>query len=230
MAQQDFAQIYKSEVRGVTATENFKRWTTFNFEEYQEVSRKPFGALRVFNEEVLAPNQRMKINVASGMQLLVLPLFGGVDYTDNLGNKQFIRVEQIGAVLAQQAMTIELCNSYEKEQVSYLQIWLSGDVTVSKSSYTEFNFGFTQKNSLISIFESSIATGFIGIYDGRKEGIYTLKNPSNGAFVFVINGAFEVENRLLESKDGLRLQGIPTVAWEALSNDAVLLIFEISLI
>lgn len=229
MAQQDFAQIYKSEVRGVTATENFKRWSTFNFEEYQEVSRKPFGPLRVFNEEVLAPNQRMKINVASGMQLLVLPLFGGVDYTDNLGNKQFIRVEQIGAVLAQKAMTIELCNPYENEQVSYLQIWLSGDVTVSESNYTEFDFGFTQKNSLVSIFESSVVTGFIGIYDGRKEGIYTLKNSSNGAFVFVINGAFEVENRLLESKDGLRLQGIPTVAWEALSNDAVLLILEISL-
>lgn len=92
-----------------------------------------------------------------------------------------------------------------------------------------FDFDLTQKNQLISLFETANALGFVGIYEGRKEGLYKLKNPSNGIFVFVINGAFEVENRLLESKDGLRLQQIDNIEWEALSENAILLILEISL-
>lgn len=75
---------------------------------------------------------------------------------------------------------------------------------------------------------SSQARGFIGRYDGREEGIYEVQNPdAHGVFVFVIEGAFEVQNRLLHARDGLSLINVAEVDFEALSNDAMLLILEI---
>jgi len=45
-------------------------------------------------------------------------------------------------------------------------------------------------------------------------------------YVFVIEGAFEVQNRLLHARDGLSLSSATEVEFEALSNDAMLLILE----
>lgn len=227
MIQQHLAQIYKAEFRGVTASESFKRLTTFNFEDYYDDSRKPFGSLQVLNEEILAPKHKVTTVLESDMDVLILPLFGGIDYKDNLGNESFIRVEQIRVIAAQKGMSFELSSPYEEENVSYLQIWFDSKNQDFENNFKQFDFGLTNKNELVSLFETSDVLGFIGIYEGRKEGLYTLKDASNGVFVFVINGAFEVENRLLEARDGLRIEQIEAIEWEALSADALLIVLEI---
>lgn len=229
MIQQHLAQIYKADLRGVTASENFQRLATFNFEKYQDDSRQTFGSLKFLNEEILAPKHKQTNVIASDSEIFIVPLFGGIEYKDNLGNEDFIRVEQIKHITTQKGMSFEVANAFE-ENVSYLQIGFDTENQFFESNSSVINFDLTQKNQLISLFETANALGLIGIYEGRKEGFYKLKNPSNGIFVFVINGAFEVENRLLESKDGLSLQQIESIEWEALSENAILLLLlEISL-
>ena len=65
---------------------------------------------------------------------------------------------------------------------------------------------------------------------GREDGVYSLKNPQNGVFVFVIEGAFEVQNRLLEPRDGLAISAVEAIEFEALSNNAIILFLEIKII
>ena len=67
---------------------------------------------------------------------------------------------------------------------------------------------------------------FIGKFDGRKEEIYTLKNKNNGIFVFIIDGVFEVQNHLLHARDGLSLKNIEAIEFEALSENAIVLLLE----
>jgi hypothetical protein len=67
---------------------------------------------------------------------------------------------------------------------------------------------------------------FIGKLDGRAELTYELSNPNNNAFVFVLEGAFEVQYRLLESKGGLALWNTRQVELEALSDSAIILVLE----
>lgn len=45
---------------------------------------------------------------------------------------------------------------------------------------------------------------------------------------FVLQGTFEVENRLLEAKDGLALWNTANIELEALSNEAILLLLEVN--
>jgi hypothetical protein len=202
-------------------------FSTFNFGSYFEESRKPFGSLYVLNEEILAPQHSTKTVLEANTAVLILPLFGGVEYKDSLGNESFIGVEQIRIISVEKEMSFELTNSYEEENVSYLQIGFNAKSQDFENNFQQFHFDLTDKNQLITLFEISNTFGFIGMYDARKEGFYSLKNNSNGVFVFVINGAFEIENRLLESKDGLSLSGIDSLEWEALSENAILIVLEI---
>ncbi|WP_269226770.1 hypothetical protein [Flavobacterium eburneipallidum] len=229
MIQQHLVQIYKADFRGENSSKNSQCLSTFNFQNYQDDSRKPYGSLQFLNEEILAPKQKRTNIIASDKDIFILPIFGGIEYKDNLGNQEFIRVEQIQHIIAQKGMSFELSNPFEEDNVSYLQMGFDFKNRGFQSNFKPFDFGLNQKNELIPLFEVEKTLGFIGIYEGRKEGFYKLKEASNGIFVFVINGAFEVENRLLESKDGLSLQQIEAIEWEALSENAILLVLEIPL-
>lgn len=68
---------------------------------------------------------------------------------------------------------------------------------------------------------------FIGKFTGRAEITHTIAAPYNGLFVFVIEGAFEVQYRMLHARDGLALWDLQEVEFEALSNDAIILVTEI---
>ncbi|HSC39564.1 MAG TPA: hypothetical protein VLD19_16885, partial [Chitinophagaceae bacterium] len=78
---------------------------------------------------------------------------------------------------------------------------------------------------------SATNTGFagsIGKFAGREEAVYKMKNPARGLFAFVLQGAFEVQYRLLHAGDGLGLWELPEIELEALSNDAIILFLEVS--
>ena len=66
-----------------------------------------------------------------------------------------------------------------------------------------------------------------GLDYGREESIYKVKNAGNCLYIFVIEGAFEVDNKLMEARDGLAIWNADEIEFEALSNDAMLLIFEV---
>ena len=223
------AQIYKSEARGVFQSEKHNCFATFNFENYQDLSRKPFGSLQILNEEILAPHHRISRVIKKETNVIILPLFGGIEFKDNLGNSEFLGIEQIRVITADAEMSFEVFNPYENENVSYLQIDFQKDKQYFENYFQQSEVDLTVRNKLTPLFEVEKAIGFIGLYDGRKEGSYTLKKPENGIFVFVINGAFEVENRLLEAKDGLSMSEVDKIEWEALSENAVLLVFEVPL-
>lgn len=55
-----------------------------------------------------------------------------------------------------------------------------------------------------------------------------MKSEQNSLFVFIIQGVFEVQGRLLHARDGLGLWNEANeIELEALSNDAIILLIEL---
>jgi hypothetical protein len=75
-----------------------------------------------------------------------------------------------------------------------------------------------------------IVGGLLGRFTGWEAGTYAsspvAKNQTKRVFISVMQGAFEIANRLLPEKDGLALvyQQADRLEFEALSNDAILII------
>jgi len=227
MAKEHSAQIYKSDLRGLISSGNHSCLSTLNFGTYQHDSRKPFGILYLFNQETLASKHAVTIFPEPHSITLILPLYGGVDFKDVKDNISFIRVEQLKSIVTLENSPFELSNLFD-ENVSYLQIGLKLKTNNAKKELKKFNF--EKRNNLITLFEDYNIHVFIGLFDGRKESVYNLKEQSNGLFVFVINGAFEFQNRLIETGDALSLSQIEFVEWEALSENAMFILFEIPLL
>lgn len=229
MLMQMEAQIYLAEQRGCTQSADYRSFHTLNFGGYQHESRRPFGNLTVFNDDTLRAGKGHTITVAEPTELLLLPVVGGIELVDALGESVFLGAGELFHFTAfpEQAYRIE--NPFETEAVNFLVIGLKADLTVSghSGSFPATTFDLTTRNQLNSLFTASNARVYIGKYGGRQQGTHPVSDPQKALFAFSIEGAFEVQNRLLHPRDGLALRNTGELEFEALSNDAILLIMEV---
>jgi redox-sensitive bicupin YhaK (pirin superfamily) len=227
MTLQSEATIFLADQRGCSQTDWFRSFHTFNFGAYQAENREPFGTLRVFNDDTLAAEKSLKMQLDENTDVILLPLVGAIEYRNSLGETGFIEAGQVQVFSAAKGMEYEVMNPYSDELVNFLQIWISGQKEQFTAKIIQNSFDFEDKNQLLPLF-STQERGMIGQFGGREEGVYTVQHPdTHGVFVFVIEGAFEVQNRLLHPRDGLSLTHVAEIEFEALSNDAILLILEI---
>lgn len=226
MIKQNPAQIYPTTARGKQQNIGYNCWSTFNFGDYFEEFKKEFGSLFLLNYHVLAPKKSTTIVCQTNSLNYILPLYGGITSKDEQ-QEDLIVTEQIQQITSKTATSLELSNPFDKN-VSFLQIAFKTNEPTLENKSLEFDF--EEKNKLISLFKNNTAAAFIAQFDGRKEAHYQLKNKQNGIFVYIINGAFEFENRLLETGDALSLKETEDAEWESLSENAMLLLIEIPLV
>lgn len=220
---QQQAQIYKAHLRGHFETDIHRCLATFNFDTYQEESRKPFHLLQVLNEEMLAAKETVRYSVTDNQSILIIPLAGAIDCI-TATESYFITVGQCFFFTVQAGGSFTIQNPYEKEQVNYLQIRIKlTDVISDKKVYS---FDLSHKNEMIPTIQNPEFSFRIGMYTARTEDSYQPENKSNGIFAFVLNGAFEFQNRLIENRDGLAIDASETIEFESLAENSMLLLFE----
>lgn len=237
MDTQTQAQIYLSDQRGFSQMDYFRSYHSFNFGPYFDESRQPFGALQLLNDDVLKVGHGIRMQVDQNTEVILIPIVGGLEYKSNVGNG-FLEAGQVQIFSLTGGMDYEIINPYETEAINYIAIWLTNTSPDFRPGMQQTRFDLQIKNELLPLFEASpnkestkqpLFRGFIGRYGGREEGIYRLTQRASGVFVFILSGAFEVQNRLLHERDGLSLTDVQNnvVDFEALSNDALLLVLEI---
>jgi myo-inositol-hexaphosphate 3-phosphohydrolase len=173
------------------------------------------------NDETLASGKANQYLVEEDSLIVLLPLVGTVEC--DVANKVMVQAGEMLASFAHKGTTITINNPYENQLVNCLQLWFRQDITARKGVvYFDID---SNKNQLVNILQSEIKLS-IGKFDGRSEAIYKLSQDKS-VFVFVIQGAFEVQHRLLESRDGLWLQNVQEIEMEALSNDAIVFLIEV---
>lgn len=247
MNPQTQAQIYLAEQRTCTQTDLFRSYRSFNAGACFEESRIPFGALCLLNDDTLQAGASLTVPVKQATEVMLLPVSGGLEYQiepvtgesgpgSPVGN--FLEPGQVQLLSVAAGTRYVVSNPYEAEDINFVQPWLtpaSADISVNSHRIT---FDLSHKNALLPLFgpagaepdECARGRRFIGRYDGRQDDVYRIAgDPANGIYVFVLQGAFEVQNRLLHEKDGLALRAVADglVEWEALPNDAVLLLIEV---
>lgn len=176
------------------------------------------------------------------MTVMLLPVTGGLEYKSPMASG-FLEPGQVGLLLMTAGMNYTISNPYDTESINFLQMWLAKPFRDFSPAFSLHQFDLTRKNTLLPIMgtgdgETDNEAGhsiFIGQYDGRQDGLYSItprtndRSRGNPIFVFVLQGAFEVANRLLQEQDGLALmyEQAGVLDFEALSNDAILLIFDL---
>lgn len=229
MLTQTEGQIYLSSARGVTNRKTFRSFHTFNYGSYFDENRKPFGSLIACNDDTLAAGNAIIANVDRNLDVVIIPIVGKIEVKDNQDKQYFVDAGEVLILKLKKEDYYQVSNPFSSELVNFLQIWIEKDSTNVNSSGFNISFDLDgNKNQLQAIDKNC----YIGKFSGREEGFLTV-DSNKGVFGFVIEGAYEFQNRLLETRDSIALWNDDSqslqIEFEALSNDAIILIVEVAI-
>lgn len=225
------AKIFLAEERGCNETHTFRSYYTFNCKGYFNKYKCPFNDLHVFNDNTIAANQSMSTEAEENLYVILLPVVGSLVYKIDQGSENIVHAGQLNIVHFSKNATIEFLNCYENELINFIQLGIKTGTSPVTNESELFTFSLDNyPDELINITAPVGKTGLpaisIGKFAGRRESVYKTMDQSN-LFVFVIEGVFEVQGRLLHARDGLVIFNDPVdIELEALSNNAIIFMIE----
>ncbi|MFT3702586.1 MAG: pirin family protein [Agriterribacter sp.] len=235
MMEQSKGKIFLSGERGHNETSHLRSYNTFNFGNFFNPYKSALGDLYVLNDDTLAGGHSIKMHIDQDAYLILIPVVGVIDYKDSYGNTSFVSAGEIQLTPVNKGCIVDITNPYEETLVNYLHLRIKSSNNGLLRLPLKVDFDITQyRNELLSItptpgngknkipFNISIVK-----LEGRREVIYKMRNSLHVFYAYVIEGAFEVQGRLLHSRDGLALWDVQDIEAEALSNDAILLVIEL---
>lgn len=231
MITQSKGKIFLADERGLNETDWFRSYNTFNFGRYQSEHKSPFGSLYVLNEDTLAGQKSLNWLVEEDTDVILLPVVGAIEFKTSTGDGGVIEAGTVQVLSLPAGTNYEVKNPYQDDLVKYLQLWVNVPAANQQAMSCQNSFDL-DTYQLTELFGNDASqprayTGAIIKLDGRQEDTYHKKHPDNGIFVYAIQGALEVQYRLMHEGDGLGLWEINDIEFEALSNDAILLIMEV---
>ena len=223
-------KIFLADQRGLTETSVLRRYSTFNFEKYYNEHKEPFGNLFLCNDDSVAGGKVTFFLCKEDSFQLFMPITGGIDIVAN-GKEFAIESGQIQVLNMGKGEVLEISNPYQNDIINYIQLGIKTDMFLMRASEMLFGFDFEKnQNQLLEIIASPKLPFKLsaGIFAGREEAVYKMQSPNHQLYTFIIDGAFEIEGRLMHARDGLALWDVEQVALEALSNHAIVLVLEMT--
>ncbi|WP_379965132.1 hypothetical protein [Epilithonimonas sp. UC225_85] len=172
-------------------------------------------------EFVIYKDSQNLVTLKANQKVIFLPLYGKVRINDF----KVIETGEVVVLESAENQNVMIKNVLANEDADVLIIKFNKKIT--ENSYRINQLDLEIRNKLNFIDLGFNFPGFIGVFDGREEGRYILKEKNNGIFGMVINGAFEFQNRLIENRDAILIWDIEELEFEALSENALILFFEI---
>jgi len=230
MIKQSKAKIFLAEERAVVETNSFRTMDTFSQANSFTQNRLPFGPLYRLCDDTLAPGVSLEQVADDNSYLILLPVTGALSVTGNDTTETIVGAGEIAVFGINKNNTLKIGNPYEDGLINYLQIWLKKEDNEEAATVSAFDLN-RNMNELITVYNNREKLFHIsmGKFSGRREALYNTKGEGYGTFAYVIEGVFEVNGRLLHARDGLALWETNEADAEALSNNAILLIIELSL-
>lgn len=218
------AKIFLADQRGCTQTTLHRSYHTFNYRGYQNKHREPFETLRTLNDETLAPGESAHFSVQQHQEILIIPLVGACEC--KTGSALYkVEAGQVFHGYTKPEQELVITNPYQEELINYLYLEIDyHEIVENKVAEVPIEREF---NRLHPIKMSSGSSAFVGIFGGREEAELKFDVRDKFLFAYIIDGAFEVNNRLLHQRDGLALWHTDRIEFEALSNNAIILVLDL---
>jgi redox-sensitive bicupin YhaK (pirin superfamily) len=221
-----------SETRGLADHGWLKSRHTFSFADYYDPKRMGFGALRVINDDQVAPGMGFGTHPHRDMEIISIPLAGSLKHRDSEGNAAKITKGEVQIMSAGTGIFHSEYNASEDEEVRFLQIWVMPKRFGIKPRYDQKTYEL--KDNELTLVVSPEGTGTaVGINQdayfslGRlthgAKVTYEVKRDGNGVFVFVLAGSLTVNGSTLGTRDGLGISDTNKLDLHATTGAEVLL-------
>jgi quercetin 2,3-dioxygenase len=208
-------EIRKSHERGYADHGWLKSFHTFSFADYFDPAHVEFGALRVINEDRVAPGQGFGAHGHRDMEILSYVLEGELAHKDSTGSESTIRPGDVQRMSAGSGVVHSEFNPSRTEGVHFLQIWIQPDVRGIAPGYEEKRFDTAEKRGRLRLIaspdraEGSLlihqdARVYAGLFDAGESAQIGVQ-PHRRVYVHVARGSVTANGTRLEAGDALKL-------------------------
>jgi len=205
----------------------------FSFSDYYDPENIQFGALRVFNDDVVEPGTGFPTHPHREMEIVTIVLEGKITHADSMGNETVIKAGDVQRMTAGIGLTHSEFN-LDKEPVHFHQIWIYPDIPGLKQSYDQRSFAPSSwKNRIVPIASGqglpdvvtfhTDATIYRADFDHNHE-ITFKTTDSRRIFVYLIKGSLTVNGKHVGHNDQARIDLQQKITITATTNAAFILI------
>lgn len=188
---------------------------SFSFANWYEPSRMGFGALRVINDDRIAPHTGFGAHSHRDMEIITIVTEGAVTHKDSIGNTETVPAGDVQTMSAGTGVTHAEMNDGD-EELALFQIWIEPKELDITPKYAQAHFGVnvTEPGLELLVAPHGYGEGLpicqnAYIYRGlTTDGVpvhYTPMDARHGVYVFVIEGTVVVAGQELTARDGLGL-------------------------
>lgn len=230
-------KIRKSEARGHFDFGWLNTYHTFSFDQYYEAAYMHFRALRVINEDRVAPGKGFPTHSHRDMEIITYILSGALEHRDSMGNGSVIRPGDVQRMTAGTGVAHSEFNPSPTESVHLLQIWIMPSARNLPPGYEQKFFSDEERaGRLRLIAEPDGADGAVTInqdarvYAGMLAAGQSIDQPVNGdrhAWLQVARGAVMLNDAQLEQGDGAAVSN-ETAIQIAAREPAEVLLFDLA--
>lgn len=226
--------IHKADSRGRSRYDWLDSHHTFSFDEYFDSDRINFGALRVLNDDRVAPGAGFQTHPHKNMEIVSIPLKGKLEHGDSKKNNRVIGVGDIQVMSAGTGIFHSELNGSKDDTAEFLQIWIMPRERNTRPIYQDFSIReLERKNELALIISPDGSTPASLLQDtwfsmgkveaGKKLGYHTHQSHA-GAYLFLIEGEIKVGDDILSRRDGMGIFETNSFELETLKDSHILLI------
>src|SRR5690554_1056279 len=144
--------LHKADTRGHAHQGWLDTYHTFSFANYYNPERIHFGALRVLNDDWIAPGEGFGKHPHDNMEIITIPFSGEVLHEDSMGNKGIIKPGEIQVMSAGSGIFHSEYNNSQSKPFMLFQIWIIPNKKNVAPRYDQITIGdYAKKNELYQI-------------------------------------------------------------------------------
>ena len=207
---------------------------SFSFAHWYDPQKIHFGALRVLNDDVIAPSMGFGMHPHDNMEIVTIMLSGELQHKDSMGHTAVIKVGEVQHMTAGTGIMHSEVNSSSVEESKLLQLWVFPRAHNLTPSYDQRYFDAADRKDawqfLVTPEGGSSIKAQQDTYFVRREmtagsqGDYELHGEYQGAYVFVIEGSVEVNGHTLGRRDAVGIWEVDQLNIIASENADVLVV------
>lgn len=232
--------LHTADTRGQADHGWLKSAHTFSFASYHNAERMHFGTLRVLNDDRVSPGRGFGEHPHNNMEIISIPLKGALQHQDNMGHQGVIHPGEIQVMSAGTGIYHSEFNASRTEDVEFLQIWLFPNQQNVSPRYDQLEIDYKSRPNVLQqvlspdsgdagVWIHQRAWFNMGIFKPGADQKYSLKDPLNGVYIFILEGSIKVGDQLLNRRDGYGLWEVSDFSFSAV-EDAEVLIMEVPMV
>ena len=230
--------VHKADARGFADYGWLQANHSFSFANFHNPNKMQFGALRVLNDDTIAPKMGFSTHAHDNMEIITIPLKGELKHKDSMANSWLtVKANEVQVMSAGSGLEHSEINGSLEAHLSLFQIWIIPNKENVSPRYDQKNFEIEGRKNKLQILVSSIDEDFDGSLKIHQDAIisridlskdenfiYNIKSSTHGVYVMNIDGEVEINSENLKKRDAIGVSEVESFEIKSKEDSKILFI------